>query len=226
MKVLVFCPTYRLEQETVDAIFRLRAIGPLDIMFTRDNPTGDGILDVLHNYRKGRSAFLAGDYDAMLTIESDMIPPADALERLAALDVEVAMGLYMFRHDRPQLNARKLEKRNRIGWPLHLFPDELESAWDTGTVEVSGAGLGCTLIQRHVLQAVAFRHAPYGHCDWHFATDCLATGIKQVVDFGTLCGHKRPDGAILWPDRHEGYIVTQGEPSPYHMLEAKTYGLH
>lgn len=221
MKVLLFCPTYRLEPETVDAILTLRAVGPLDIMFTRDNPHADPFADVLHNYQKGRQAAIDGDYDAMLTVESDMIPPPDALERLSQVDADVALGVYLFRHGTPVVNALRLEGHSNPGQSLSLFPDELKSAWDRGIVETGGGGLGCTMIRRNVLEAIHFRHAKGGHCDWHFTADALRAGFMHKADFGVLCGHKRSDGVILWPTR-AGYDVTTGEPSPYHMPEALT----
>jgi hypothetical protein len=162
----------------------------------------------------------------MLTIESDMLPPPDAIERLAAVDADVALGLYLFRHGPPfVLNALRREGLRNPGQSLTLFPGQLAAAWKEGIVETGGAGLGCTFIRRHVLEKIDFRNAHGGHCDWHFTADCLRAGFTHKVDFGVMCGHKRPDGMILWPDRDEGFTITTGEPSPYDMPEV-TNGLH
>ena len=48
MRVLVFCPTKRLEPETVKAIFALTG-EPVDFLFTRDNPhQGEPGADMRH----------------------------------------------------------------------------------------------------------------------------------------------------------------------------------
>lgn len=208
--VLVFTPVYRLEPETVDAIFALEWDGPISFLFQRDNPhpgTGreTGVRNHLHQYRRGREAFLQGRYDAMLTIESDIIPPPDTLKRLAALDADVAYGAYVFRNS-PVLNlfhvyamppaqrARNVGKSLSItgGWP----PKQ-------DVIDVSGAGLGCTLIKRHVLEAIDFRTlqtlSPGAHCDSWFTADVWKRGYTMKADTRVVCGHKREDGEVLWP---------------------------
>ena len=216
MRTLLFCPTYRLEPETVNAIFRLKQVGGMDVFFTRDNPTSDRKENILYNYQRGRKVFLEGGYDFLLVIESDMIPPADALERLSRVHADIALGLYMFRHGNPMLNALRLEGWKNPGQSLSLFPGEVKAAWKKGIIRTGGAGLGCALIQRRVLEKISFRNAKGGDCDWHFTSDCLREGYVHKVDFNVQCGHKRPDGVILWPTV-QGYDITQGIPSSWNM---------
>ena len=100
--VLIFTPVYRLEPETVEAVFALDWDGPLSWLFQRDNPhdSSKPKTNQLHQYQRGREAFLKGGYDAMLVIESDIIPPKDALKRLAALQADCGYGVYQFRRSR------------------------------------------------------------------------------------------------------------------------------
>ena len=85
--------------------------------------------------------------------------------------------------------------------PLSRFPDDLARAWADGIANVSGAGFGCTLIRREVLEAIPFRSGPdHPHPDLPFAADCIRAGIRQVAHFRALCGHICPDGSILWPE--------------------------
>ena len=45
-RTLIFCPTARLEQETISGILSQEGLGHFDLMFTRDNPyrpTGDQV---------------------------------------------------------------------------------------------------------------------------------------------------------------------------------------
>lgn len=215
--VLVFTPIYRLEPETVEAIFALEWDGPISYLFQRDNPLQPtekrdervtGVLNHFHQYERGREVFLEGRYDAMLIVESDIIPPPDALLRLAALDSDIALGVYVFRVH-PVVNLfekyRDHPTRGRarnIGESLsvrHLWPPKRP-----GPLEVSGAGFGCTLIKRHVVEAIPFRilsenMEPRVHCDSWFTQDAWQGGYTFMADTRVLCGHKKEDGEILWP---------------------------
>lgn len=212
--VMVFTPVYRLEQETIDAIFALEWAGPLTIVFQRDNPhpgtdRATGVKNHLHQYQRGRETFLAGRYDAMLVVESDIIPPPDALKRLAALDCDVAYGAYVFRSS-PVVNIFERyyadmpnKKAANIGESLTVrgkWPWALKQ----GVIPCSGAGLGCVLIHRHVLEAVQFRTLstalnPKVHCDSWFTNDVYDAGYKMLADVRVRCGHKTETGEVLWP---------------------------
>lgn len=210
MKVLLFCPTYRLEAETVDSIMRLDPAGhQLHVMFTRHNPCGVPTYNILYNYRRGRDVVLNGDYDAMLTVESDMIVPPDTLTRLAAIDADVAIGLYVHRHAWANLplmwNVTVKETTTPApGTWLNWQPDTAAKAWGN-QFDASGGGLGCTLIHRRVLEAVQFRLVKAGRsmfiadCDMWFHHDALLKGFSIVADLGLHCGHITPEREVYWP---------------------------
>ena len=210
--VMVFCPVYRLEPETVEAIFALEWDGPITYHFQRDNPIVDmevgneryrGVQNHLHQYQRGRDMFLRGDYDAMLVIESDIIPPPDTLTRLAEIDCDLAYGAYVFRQS-PVVNImeRYQEGALNVGESLTVR-HKWEWAKAQGVVDCSGAGLGCVLIKRHVLEAVQFRTSSLPtarvHCDSWFTTDVYEKGYTMKADCNVLCGHKDEDGTIIWP---------------------------
>jgi hypothetical protein len=215
MDVMVFTPVYRLEPETVEAVFALEWDGPISYLFQRDNPLDGsdrttGVLNHAHQYRRGREAFLQSRSDAMLVIESDIIPPTDALKRLAALDVDMAYGVYVFRTT-PVVNIFNRYPPDTDGTParntgesLSVKPRLLAEALRAGVVECSGAGLGCVLIKRRVLEAVDFRTLsaemnPQVHCDTWFTEDVHRLGFSMKADMGVLCGHKHDTGEIYWP---------------------------
>lgn len=219
--VLVFTPVLRLEPETVQAIFALEWEGAISYLFQRDNPLAapegageafvraTGVGNHLHQYRRGRQAFLQGSYDAMLVVESDIVPPPFALRRLAALEVDVAYGVYVFRRNNVINVFERYADNNgqparNIGESLSLHPRKLQAALRAGKVRCSGAGLGCTLIRRHVLERFDFRTLtqelhPQVHCDTWFTHDVHGAGFEQMADMTVVCGHKREDGEILWP---------------------------
>lgn len=208
--VLIFCPVYRLEPETVLGVFDLEWDGPLSILFQRDNPGGGGRRDHLHQYQRGRETFLSGRWDGMLVIESDIIPPADTLTRLAALETDLAYGVYVFRGT-DHINVSQLypqPSRNR-GSSLTATPGLWEQACLDGVVKCSGQGFGCILIRRNVLEAVEFHITdprPDGgaHCDTYFHNDVFRKGFEMKADTFVLCGHKDEEtGEIVFPRRLE-----------------------
>jgi hypothetical protein len=207
MDVLVFVPVYRLEPETVQAVLGLQWDGPISHLFQRDNPhPKDGKANHLHQYQRGRKAFLTGKYDAMLVIESDIIPPADALRKLAALNADCAYGVYRFRvSDVINIFERYPEKEGKrarnVGESLSAQPHLLKRAVRVGKYPCSGAGLGCILIRRKVLEAIDFRMVDQngGHCDSWFTDDAYHAGYTQMADMSVICAHKDEHGDILWP---------------------------
>lgn len=203
--VMVFTPMLRLEPATVKAVMDLKWDGPLTLVFQRDNPTGDKYQDHLHQYQRGREAFLRGPHDAMLVIESDIVPPRDTLLRLAALEADVAYGVYP---SRSSGNVNVLElyyggkpRARNIGEPLTCRDGHLwRAALAKGIVGCSGGGLGVLLIHRKVLEAVPFE-ACEGWCDNKWTNDVYQAGFTMVADTGVLCGHVCRDGETLWPAR-------------------------
>lgn len=213
MDVMVFTPVLRLEPATVLGLMELEWEGPLTLVLQRDNPvTGDearavGIRNHLHQYQRGRELFLRGRYDALLAIESDIIPPRDTLKRLAAVGADVAYGCYMFQggqvvnvlHRYYSSPAYRNKRARNIGEPLNVR-GLFGAAVRAGVIECSGSGLGCALIQRRVVEAVPFE-APRGptHFDYEWTQAVYSAGFRMMADMAVECGHVQPDGAILWP---------------------------
>jgi len=199
MRVLLFCPTLRLEPETVKAILAQEWDGGLDVMFTRDNPFAgpteestdpNRLANITHAYHKAQLLTIAGGYDALYIVESDMIPPPDALKRLAELGVPVAYGVYALRHGKPVVNVWRYEGKN-LGMSLSLYPDELRAAWGKA-IRCSGIGHGCALIRRDVLLKLPMRPGPGNTApDWSFAEDCLRLGIQQWAHLGWCAATRR-----------------------------------
>lgn len=197
--ILLVCPTYRLEPETVDRIHGQKwNRGALDFFFTRDNPHSGETLyrNIELNMNKARQVFLKGKYDAMFIVESDMLPPYDALERLAMVEADIAGGLYVMRQWEKATNAMVYDPsrgKNLSAIPLH----ELRGV---DLVRTNGVSNGCALIRRDVLEEVVFRAELPLPPDSAFMQDCNDAGFVTVCDTSVVCGHKCEDGRVLYPE--------------------------
>jgi hypothetical protein len=199
VKVLVFTPTWArrdgtlaMRPETAASVEALRFDGDWDWEVSLHNPHGpQAMQNVLAQYQRGREMALNGGYDGMLTVEHDMAIPPEALEKLWATPAEVVYGVYLLRHGTAIVNAFRYDGDANIGMSLSRYPDELALARKQGATRVSGAGFGCTLIRRHVLEQVAFR--PAGAESWipdmPFAQDCLRANIMSMARFDVACDH-------------------------------------
>ena len=211
--VLVFTPVLRLEPETLEAIFSLEWDGPIGYLFQRDNPIPEqrdtmkrSVMNHLHQYQKARRLFLASEHDALMIVESDIIPPKDALQKLAALDADCAYGVYRF-HASNVINVFERYHNNpparNVGESLSVHPRRLKAAVRQGIYECSGSGFGCLLVTKDVLNQVPFRTEwpkNGAHCDTWWTNDVYKQGFTQVADMSVICGHKNKDGVILWPE--------------------------
>jgi hypothetical protein len=172
-------------------------------MFTRDNPHTDGnvLLNCQLNYEKMRQVVLSQGYQKVWVVESDTIPPLDALKKLLEVDASVVSGLYALRRGECRPNVRNTTTRSMFTWK------ELKAVWGE-TIETSGGCMGCVLIDRSALQDFCFidkqnfsaPDVPMMEWHWHHK-------FKQMARLDVICGHKRPSGEILWPDKEQGYII-------------------
>jgi hypothetical protein len=209
IRVLMFTPTARLEPEAFEALMNQTYAGPLDRLLTRDNPeTEHPELNIVYNYQKAQRMFLAGQYDALFPVESDVIIPPNALERLIAADADIAYGVYLFRRGGPVLNITHPRP------PYNSYTGHLADwirQWGQ-VIECSGLGFGCTLIRRRVLELheLHSENGDGGDSDTVLANYARANGIKQLADTSVICGHKRPDSVILWPEQYR--VRFEGTP--------------
>lgn len=205
MNVLTYVPlaprTPRIYARTIASIFKARWPSSMPIIFGReDEPKESKYANIVKKHNEARALCLRGGYDGLMLVENDMILPEDTFEKLCRPDFDVMYGLYVGRH----------------GWQKWLaffyitdhggvsFSDDKERALDAwGKVKVTqGVGMGCTFINRHVLEKIEFRYDPHELVadDWLFSLDCIKHGFSQAHDFSVVCGHMKPRGEILWPD--------------------------
>ncbi|HUV74806.1 MAG TPA: hypothetical protein VMW79_10890 [Anaerolineae bacterium] len=205
MRVLVATPMVRgaVYRQALDSALSLKWPERLDYFApVGGDVAGDPHQNVTDKYNVAREVMLAGPYEAMLTLDSDIIPPPDALMKLAAADADVAYGLYVMGRSWPIWSAHD-EVDMTKATPLSKVRTKAEAAWGK-VVEVKGMGHGCTLFRRHVLEQLEWRLVDtLDVCsDWIIGLDCVEQGFSQVCDMTVICGHIRtaPMLNVMWPD--------------------------
>ncbi len=178
-KILIGCPTsdsheYALEQYA--KALKALTYPNFDILLV-DNSKGDGYKEKLEShdlkvlkcpyFESARDRIITSrnllrqyaldkGYDYLFSLEQDVIPPKDVLERLLSAKKRLISGVYF----------TYLERDGRKGYfPLIwtkaegtnyyiMKPSEL----NRGIRKIASAGLGCVLIHKTILKDIKFRY--------------------------------------------------------------------
>jgi SAM-dependent methyltransferase len=205
-----------IARATDHALANATDIARIDHAVVRATQTGTPQERVAQQYNHARRLVLDGGYDAMLIVESDIIIPDDAIEKLWSVDADVVTGLYVFRRQPYEWNAYSA-LHGMAAAPLSHARDGANIYWGR-TFQVQGMGLGCLLIRRIVLEHIEFRHTGVlhgrngknSHCDWYFWQDLqlAKTGFGSefvaACDSSVVCGHIHGGAvpAALYPCRY------------------------
>jgi hypothetical protein len=203
-KLLIFTPTYTypdgteaMAPECGEAILSQQVDGVVEWQVGRHNPhPGASHANVLAQYKQAQYVFLAGDWDALLTVEHDnVLPDSGAVQRLLDTPGDVVYAPYVLRHGVAVLSTWQYIGDRNIGESLTLHPDELAKAKAANAYRICGVGMGCTLFRRHTLEAIEFRkgdgesYAP----DIPFAQDALHKGFVSYGRFDVPVLHRQND---------------------------------
>lgn len=93
---------------------------------------------------------LEGESEAIFWVDDDTVPPPGTIERLIALDVDIAGGVYYLR--RPPYNP-VCYRRMPNGSYAALFDFQVGEI-----LEVDSVGMGCTLVRRSVYERIRDQH--------------------------------------------------------------------
>ena len=206
MKILLFIPTYQKNGKLALLGETRRA---LDLLEHGEHDVTEWVSvdeapsrrdNIFIQYQRAWQRAQDEGFDAILTVEHDMLPPPDALVKLAEIEAGIVHGVYLFR-ELGYLNALSLTSSSAFfDRSLDNYPAERARAWAAGVYDVAGTGLGCTLIRREVFSTVPLRRPRgMGYPDIPLSVDCVSLGIRQVARFDVPCGHIRADGFVLWP---------------------------
>ncbi len=150
---------------------------------------------IVHGRNLIRERVLNGNYDYFLSLEQDLVPPQNVIEKLLAWNVNVVSAVY--------LNRKKAENGFRIEIMAGKYFNAEEKAKgvfrDVGfndilpsrLMEVDYTGVGCMLISRKMLEKISFRvntNTPHFD-DMLFCMDAQHAGHKIFLDSHTWCKH-------------------------------------
>ena len=232
MRILVYTPThpsYGMHPQTRESIEA--AIGnysdPIEwVISYGDNPYINPYENVTYQHNKARQMVLDGEYDALLSIESDMIIPPDTIAGLIEADADIAYGLYVSRHKPYRwLTYKTMNLWGAESYSLDYTGEDARSIWGK-IIDVAGVGMGCTLIKADVLRQLRFRLHDGSHSwiqdeyaddfrrmgmdpyqkragmvcdDYLLAMDAQHYGYTQRCNLSIICGHISDKG-VYWPD--------------------------
>lgn len=141
-----------------------------------------------------REVALDRKYDYFLSLEQDVVAPADFIERLLSRGKDIISGTYF--NFVPKLNSlvvlaycykseqdRAEERTSTLGI-LDLCPGRVIE-------NLRATGVGCILIRREVLEGIKFRFVREKSAfdDWWFCTDAIEKGYSINLDTSMLCKH-------------------------------------
>jgi GT2 family glycosyltransferase len=217
MRVFVGCPTAALKeyclQEYVDGLKALtwkdkdflmvdnsgtpeyaEKIKKLGIPVVHDEPLPDVKERIAHSRNILREKVLKDGYDYFLSLEQDVIPPPDIIERLLSHNKKVITGVYFtvyvmdgMQKMRPLVWKQDTENPDKIVF----MNDEVKAARGKTSAlsQIAAAGVGCVLIHRSVLEKIKFRVANNTYDDIPFWKDCAANGFERCADLAIVCRH-------------------------------------
>ena len=212
MRVLIAVPAKRdmmsiVSRESV-LTQRWKDGDAVDTVFLVDGDKGPRWFNLCRKLQQARRLALEGGYDALLTVESDIILPDDALEKLWEVDAPVAYGLFVLRTPPHNWNVATIMRPGS----MRLLTFDKDISWAAIhmglPMRCKGHGQGVCLIRREVLEAIDFRNPTPETLaqDWYFSFDCQDLNFQQMCHMGVVCGHiDHKDGReiIYWPDEDE-----------------------
>lgn len=144
---------------------------------------------ITHNRNMIVKKFLETDYDYLLMIDSDCIPPANVLD-LADYQKDIIGGLCFAYMDRRVIPL--ILKENHEG-----SYDMVDVGLGQGVIECGGIGSGVMMIKREVLENIPFpfrnEYDPEGikikGLDISFCERAKEKGYKVWCDVNMLCDH-------------------------------------
>jgi hypothetical protein len=137
-----------------------------------------------------RQKVLDEGYDYFLSLEQDVVPPKDVIQRLLNHDKKIVTGVYFSYQTNNDVTLLVPLLWKKVKGEEVRFMLEKE-VLEPKLMEVGACGLGCILIHRSVLEKVKFRYdkEDKGFDDMWFCKDASDAGFKIFADTSVKCKH-------------------------------------
>lgn len=146
-----------------------------------------------------RDYFLANNYDYLLLVESDLLPPVDIIERLLVTGKDVIGCMYYIGHhwdEKRQPTACLFKVDPKTGKTRRVTREEGWKMYGTGVQPIHGCGIGTTLVARSIIEQYKFwwhLSNPPKHSDVLFFADLHNDGIQAYVNTDVIIPHYASD---------------------------------
>jgi GT2 family glycosyltransferase len=169
-----------------------------------------------------RQKVLDEGYDYLLSLEQDIIPPVDIIEKLLRHKKKCICGVYYKIYDTKIKNLDGTIEDKKILLPLIFkitddknkmqvcYPKDLESEQ---LLKIRASGLGCMLIHKDVLKKISFRYDKDvdAHDDMFFSSDIYDSEFDMYTDTSVKCKHLlRKKGDVF--ETGKGNVFKPREP--------------
>lgn len=169
-----------------------------------------------------RIKFLSGDYDYFFSLECDVFPQPDVVEKLLKHNLDVVGCTYFTEkgyHSHLQLQTiykfhDDFKTHNRE-YKIRFLTFEESQLFMNGKVKpVYGAGIGCVLIKRNVLEDIKFRieKDKVGFDDSFFHNDLWICQIDFNIDTSMIPEHRNSSwNTVLSDTLHKKIQAAKGD---------------
>ena len=150
---------------------------------------------VVKSHNVLREHALKNNYDYLLVLDQDIIPPRDVIERLISHKKEAISALYFGHHN--VLNEENrivafawvfMEREEHWGKVRYLKENEM---FGDDLIEIAFAGMGCILLSRNILERIEFRYDTSIDAwdDRWLGYDIHKQGFNFYLDSNVKCKH-------------------------------------
>jgi cellulose synthase/poly-beta-1,6-N-acetylglucosamine synthase-like glycosyltransferase len=214
-RVLIGCVTHDKHEAYVTdflAAIRSQDYGNFDVLFVDTSANDDytaklrgsgyivtkgeaGLDHSIKRITSGRNVIreyaLAKGYDYVWFVDTDVIPPKDALTRLLSSGKDINAGICLVSMNvdgsiKAMPNIYRFDGQTNMMAPL-----QPGSADEKRLEEISAAGFGCVLVSSKALSEVTFRYFAESMAgeDIAFFTDAKEKGLNAFADWTVRCAH-------------------------------------
>jgi hypothetical protein len=199
-----------------------RKINKLGFNCVWENPGNREIRYVMcSSNERSRVKFLSGDYTHFFSLECDIFPPANIIEKLLSHNVDVAGTTYFtYQGYESKLQLRTiypfliLESSHTKKYKVrYLSPGEAQLFMNGKLKYMYENGMGCKLLKRWVMEEIPFRIDPLdtGFADSFFSQDMWRLGIENMIDTSVIPRHRNSNWNTVANDRgHKVMGINKG----------------